>query len=388
MRQFRGAQLVIAGQGDDLTRLAREGRSRSDFASSVLFLGFVTDGTLEALRERAAIFALPSRGEGFGLVYLEAMRAGLAVHRRRRRRGSRCHREWRDGHARDPAGSRRARRRDRRAACARRRCARRTAQRGSADSRRSSPSIGTAIACTDSRGCVRVKVLHVAPNIARAYGGPTYSLAAYARAAIDEGAEVSIAAPAPTGADKWLAGRASRCRAQRLPHVRPRSLSRLALALHRWLAANGERFDVVHVHGLLNPVSSLAARACVRNGWPFVIRPFGTLSRYTYAHRRGALKEAVSAGASIARICAAHPRFISPPTVERDESRVAEDRRGGSARSSSRRRGSAQGQSRRARYAAKRRNGALPLATPSGEARRAAPRRVAAFERWRIPTHD
>lgn len=70
------AQLVIAGQGDDLTRL-REKAIALGVSESVLFLGFVTDGTLAALRERVAMFALPSRGEGFGLVYLEAMRAGL-----------------------------------------------------------------------------------------------------------------------------------------------------------------------------------------------------------------------------------------------------------------------------------------------------------------------
>jgi glycosyltransferase involved in cell wall biosynthesis len=61
--------------------------------------------------------------------------------------------------------------------------------------------------------------------------------------------------------------------------------------LQSWLRRNGARFDVVHIHGLLNPVSSLAARLCVQRRWPVIIRPFGTLSRYTYAHRRGTLKQ-------------------------------------------------------------------------------------------------
>ena len=77
LEQVPTAQLVVAGRGDDLTRL-REKAAALGLADSVLFLGFVSDGTLEALRERVALFALPSRGEGFGLVYLEAMRAGLA----------------------------------------------------------------------------------------------------------------------------------------------------------------------------------------------------------------------------------------------------------------------------------------------------------------------
>jgi phosphatidyl-myo-inositol dimannoside synthase len=77
VRQVPGAQLAIAGQGDDVTRL-REKAGSLGLSNDVLFLGFVSDGTLEALRQQVALFALPSRGEGFGLVYLDAMRAGLA----------------------------------------------------------------------------------------------------------------------------------------------------------------------------------------------------------------------------------------------------------------------------------------------------------------------
>lgn len=75
--QVPNAQLIVAGQGDDLTRL-RAKAGTLGVADSVLFLGFVADGTLEALRKRVAMFVMPSSGEGFGLVYLEAMRAGLA----------------------------------------------------------------------------------------------------------------------------------------------------------------------------------------------------------------------------------------------------------------------------------------------------------------------
>jgi glycosyltransferase involved in cell wall biosynthesis len=47
---------------------------------------------------------------------------------------------------------------------------------------------------------------------------------------------------------------------------------------------------VIHVHGLFNFISTFAARASIRAGSAVVIRPFGTLSRYTFEHRRGALK--------------------------------------------------------------------------------------------------
>src|SRR6185436_2909145 len=66
------AQLLIVGSGDDRQRLEQRAAG-SSVALSIIFTGFVDDSALHALYERAAVFALPSRGEGFGLVYLEAM---------------------------------------------------------------------------------------------------------------------------------------------------------------------------------------------------------------------------------------------------------------------------------------------------------------------------
>ncbi len=67
-------RLVIAGGGDDRPRL--EARARElGLAGQVLFAGFVSEATLAELYRRCAVFVMPSRGEGFGLVYLEAMRA-------------------------------------------------------------------------------------------------------------------------------------------------------------------------------------------------------------------------------------------------------------------------------------------------------------------------
>jgi phosphatidylinositol alpha-1,6-mannosyltransferase len=66
------ATLVIVGTGDDVGRLRAKARCGS-VPSQIAFTGFVSTGELDALYQAAAIFALPSRGEGFGLVYLEAM---------------------------------------------------------------------------------------------------------------------------------------------------------------------------------------------------------------------------------------------------------------------------------------------------------------------------
>ena len=71
------AELIVVGDGDDRARLQTEARA-TGAGESVRFRGFVTPDQLDGLYRRAALFALPSRGEGFGLVYLEAMARGVA----------------------------------------------------------------------------------------------------------------------------------------------------------------------------------------------------------------------------------------------------------------------------------------------------------------------
>jgi phosphatidylinositol alpha-1,6-mannosyltransferase len=69
------AQLWIAGDGDlrpELHRLVR----LHNLESSVHIFGLVTEKDKESLLSRCRALAMPSRGEGFGLVYLEAMRMG------------------------------------------------------------------------------------------------------------------------------------------------------------------------------------------------------------------------------------------------------------------------------------------------------------------------
>ncbi len=71
-------QLVIVGSGDDrewLEQIARD----SGVQKHVHFLTDIPYSQLSACYEAAEIFALPSRGEGFGFVYLEAMAHGKPV---------------------------------------------------------------------------------------------------------------------------------------------------------------------------------------------------------------------------------------------------------------------------------------------------------------------
>lgn len=71
------ARLLVVGDGDDRGRLEQLARDRG-VDRSIDFLGRVSDRQRDGLYEHAAFFVMPSTDEGFGLVYLEAMRAGKA----------------------------------------------------------------------------------------------------------------------------------------------------------------------------------------------------------------------------------------------------------------------------------------------------------------------
>jgi len=129
------------------------------------------------------------------------------------------------------------------------------------------------------------------PNVSRAFGGPTESLIGYAQAAATQDVTVDVVAPAVAADDRaWLQ--------EALPDTTQvhgfasagRHAWVVAPGLWVWLARHASRYDVIHVHGLFNPVSSLAARIAVASTTPTVMRPFGTLSRYTFS-RRSTLKQ-------------------------------------------------------------------------------------------------
>jgi phosphatidyl-myo-inositol dimannoside synthase len=70
------ARLVFVGDGDDVPRLRAKAQALG-VASSLVTTGFLDDRVVQRAYRDAAVFAMPSRNEGFGLVYLEAMAAGL-----------------------------------------------------------------------------------------------------------------------------------------------------------------------------------------------------------------------------------------------------------------------------------------------------------------------
>ncbi|MBA4138084.1 MAG: hypothetical protein C0518_12275 [Opitutus sp.] len=76
-RRHPRAELRIVGGGDDTPRLQAL-VARLGLTEAVTFTGILDDAALAREYQTCDVFALPSRKEGFGLVYLEAMTYGKA----------------------------------------------------------------------------------------------------------------------------------------------------------------------------------------------------------------------------------------------------------------------------------------------------------------------
>jgi glycosyltransferase involved in cell wall biosynthesis len=78
LTEWPALQLVAVGEGDDQSWLEQIADGRG-VRRHVHFLSGLSYAEIAACYQACEIFALPSRGEGFGLVYLEAMACGKPV---------------------------------------------------------------------------------------------------------------------------------------------------------------------------------------------------------------------------------------------------------------------------------------------------------------------
>lgn len=78
-KRVPNAILTIAGSGPGLEQQKRIAAETALDPSAIEFRGFIPESALDDLWAETTVFAMPSRGEGFGLVYIEAMRWGIPV---------------------------------------------------------------------------------------------------------------------------------------------------------------------------------------------------------------------------------------------------------------------------------------------------------------------
>jgi glycosyltransferase involved in cell wall biosynthesis len=78
LRRVPNATLVIIGDGPEHQRLRRIA-AELGLNNAVRFLGGISDADVRDWYARSTVFCLPSVQEGFGIVFLEAMAAGLPI---------------------------------------------------------------------------------------------------------------------------------------------------------------------------------------------------------------------------------------------------------------------------------------------------------------------
>ena len=76
LRDVPNLKYLVAGDGDDRPRLMQKAKSLG-VADQVIFVGMISEADKADYLRLADVFVMPSRGEGFGFVFLEALACGV-----------------------------------------------------------------------------------------------------------------------------------------------------------------------------------------------------------------------------------------------------------------------------------------------------------------------
>ena len=133
-----------------------------------------------------------------------------------------------------------------------------------------------------------LRILHVMPNVAPAYGGPTEVLKGLAPAQSQSGNSVTICTTTSdypnqrqTLSDRYFRDTFG-------PSVEIVAFSvefsplLVSLGMRKWLLQNLYKFDIVHIHGLYRFPPTYAARLARQKNVPYVITPHGSLDPFLY----------------------------------------------------------------------------------------------------------
>lgn len=138
-----------------------------------------------------------------------------------------------------------------------------------------------------------MKVLHVIPSLAAKEGGPSVAIHAVARAAAQDGVDVTVLST--TGSDDEQGAPIglpfSDSGVTYLQFRRNITAYKVSWSATQWLHMNVHDFDVVHIHALFSYMSTAAGRVASRQQKPYIIRPLGVLNRWGLEHRRRIAKQ-------------------------------------------------------------------------------------------------
>ena len=129
-----------------------------------------------------------------------------------------------------------------------------------------------------------MKILQIVPSVSLVYGGPSQMILGLSSALAKAGADVTLLTTDANGDN----GQAPLDVPLETPieqdgykiiyfRCAPFRRYKFSTKLLMWLAAHGKEYDVVHIHALFSPISSMAATVARQQGLPYVLRPLGTL---------------------------------------------------------------------------------------------------------------
>jgi hypothetical protein len=133
-----------------------------------------------------------------------------------------------------------------------------------------------------------LKALHVVPAVAPRYGGTSTAIVAMVEVLNASGdIRAEIATTDANGPNQRLARH--ELPAGSTVHAFSRLWSeqwKMSPGLAHWLNEHVKDYDIIHIHGLWSFSTWIAARAARRAGVPYVVRPAGMLSPYTWSRGR------------------------------------------------------------------------------------------------------
>ena len=142
---------------------------------------------------------------------------------------------------------------------------------------------------------LRIRLFHVIPSVGAQTGGPARAIVEICNAikSVAPDAQAAIATTTCGLTESWVAWLRNE-----LPDDTELFLfshhgshtHMVSLPLLKWLHRHISDYQMVHIHALFHPMSSAAALLARWKGIPYILRPLGTLSHYTFTHRRRSLK--------------------------------------------------------------------------------------------------